>query len=158
MAAYYREVRQLEDKFDDLELNHILRHLNKAADALAKAAYGREPVPTGIFTSDQHKPSIRYEGSEQAGDRSPTQGSGADQPLAPPDPKVMELEEDPATESDPLVDWRMLYLDDLLYETLPMDKMEARQLARRAKSFALVEGELYKRSHTGILQHYIPIE
>ena len=29
MAAYCQEVRQLEDKFDGLELNHILRHLNR---------------------------------------------------------------------------------------------------------------------------------
>ena len=36
--------------------------------------------------------------------------------------------------------------------------MEARRLARRAKSFVLVEGELYKQSHTGILQRCIPIE
>ena len=36
--------------------------------------------------------------------------------------------------------------------------MEARRLARRAKSFVLVEGELYKRSHIGILQLYIPSE
>ena len=40
MAAYCREVCQLEDKFDGLELNHIPRHLNEAADALAKAASG----------------------------------------------------------------------------------------------------------------------
>ena len=38
MAAYYREVHQLEDKFDGLELNHILRCLNKAFDVLAKVA------------------------------------------------------------------------------------------------------------------------
>ena len=70
----------------------------------------------------------------------------------------MELEEDPAIEPDSLVDWRMLYLDYLLRDTLPTDKTEARWLARRAKSFVLVEGELYKRSHTGILQLCIPIE
>ena len=52
MVAYYREVYQLEDKFDGLELNHILRRLNEAADALAKAVSGREPIPTGVFTSD----------------------------------------------------------------------------------------------------------
>ena len=46
IAAYCQEVRQLEDKFDGLELNHIPRHLNEAADALAKMASGREPVPT----------------------------------------------------------------------------------------------------------------
>ncbi|XP_066334043.1 uncharacterized protein [Miscanthus floridulus] len=103
MAAYYQEVYRLEDKFDSLELNHILRHLNEAADALAKAASGREPVPT-----------------------------------------VMELEEDPATELDPLVDWRTLYLNYLLHDTLLIDRMEAQWLAHHAKSFVLVEGELYK--------------
>ena len=63
----------------------------------------------------------------------------------------MALEEDPAAESDPLDDWRTLYLDYLLRNILPADKTKARWLAHRAKSFVLVEGELYKRSHTGIL-------
>ena len=58
MAAYYREVHQLEDKFDGLELNHIPRHLNEAADALAKMVSDREPVPTSVFTSDQYRPSV----------------------------------------------------------------------------------------------------
>ena len=38
-AAYCREVRWLEDKFDGLELNHVPRRLNKAADALVKATF-----------------------------------------------------------------------------------------------------------------------
>ena len=63
----------------------------------------------------------------------------------------MELEEDPATEPNTLIDWRMIYIDYLLHDALPADKTEARWLARRAKSFVLVEGKLYKRSHTGIL-------
>ena len=40
MAAYYQEVRWLEDKFDGLKLNHIPRHLNEAGDALAKVVSG----------------------------------------------------------------------------------------------------------------------
>ena len=52
MATDCREVRQLEDKFNGLELNHILRRLNEVADAQAKKASGREPVLTGMFTSD----------------------------------------------------------------------------------------------------------
>ena len=64
MAAYCQEVRWLEDKFDGLELNHIPRRLNEATDALAKAASGQELMPMGVFASDQHKPSVRYEGSE----------------------------------------------------------------------------------------------
>ena len=38
MAVYCHEVQQLEDKFDGLELNHIPRRLNEAADMLAKMA------------------------------------------------------------------------------------------------------------------------
>ena len=60
MTAYCREVRQLENKFDGLKLNHIPRHLNEAADALAKIVSEQEPVPTSVFTSDQHKPSVHY--------------------------------------------------------------------------------------------------
>ncbi|XP_066342127.1 uncharacterized protein [Miscanthus floridulus] len=141
MAAYCREVRRLEDMFDGLELNHIPRRLNEAADALAKAAFAREPVPTGVFASDQHKPSVRYEESEQANDGPPDPGSRADPPSVPSGPEVMELEEDPATEPDPLVDWRMLYLSYLLHDSLLTDKAKARRLAR-----------------TGILQRCIHIE
>ena len=52
MVVYCQEVRQLEDKFDGLELNHIPRRLNEAANALAKIASGQELVPMGIFASD----------------------------------------------------------------------------------------------------------
>ena len=56
----------------------------------------------------------------------------------------MELDGDPAIEPDPLVDWRTSYLDYLLREALPMDKTEAQRLTRRAKSFVVIEGKLYR--------------
>jgi hypothetical protein len=40
---------------------------------------------------------------------------------------------------------------------LPSDRSEARRIARMAKSFALVDGELYKRAASGILQRCVPI-
>ena len=52
----------------------------------------------------------------------------------------------------------MPYLDYLLRGALPMDKMKVWRLACHAKSFVLIEGELYRQSHTGILQRCIPIE
>ena len=61
MATYCQDVHQLEDKFDGLELNPIPRWLNEAADTLAKMASSQEPVPTGIFASNLHEPSVRYE-------------------------------------------------------------------------------------------------
>ena len=56
--------------------------------------------------------------------------------------EVMELDEDPAIEPDPLTDWRTPYLDYLLREVLPIDKMEAWWLTHHAKSFVVIEGEL----------------
>ena len=70
MVVYCQEVCQLEDKFDGLELN-------EAADTLAKMVSGRELVSTGVFASDQYKPSVRYEEPEQTGDGPPALGSGA---------------------------------------------------------------------------------
>ena len=133
MAAYCQEVHWLEDKFDSLELNHIPRRLNKATNTLMKAASGRELVPMGVFTSDQHKPSVRYEGSEWADDGPSDLALGVDQPMAPLGPDVMELEEDTVIEPDPLDDWRTLYLNYLLHDTLPTDKTEAQRVAEPPK-------------------------
>ena len=88
MAVYCHEVRQLEDKFDGLELSHVQRRLNEVAGTLAKIASSREPVPTGVFASDLHKPSVRYEVPEQAGNEPPIPGSGANQPLVSSNPEA----------------------------------------------------------------------
>ena len=56
----------------------------------------------------------------------------------------MERNDDLATKPDRLADWRTPYINYLIREVLPTDKMEAQRLARRAKSFVLIEGELYK--------------
>jgi hypothetical protein len=52
VAAYCQEVCQLEDKFDGLELNHIPRWLNEAANMLVKMASNWEPALTDIFASN----------------------------------------------------------------------------------------------------------
>jgi len=63
-------------------------------------------VLTDVFASDQHKPLVHYEEPEQADDGPPALGSGANQPSAPSDPEVMELDEASMIEPNPLVDWR----------------------------------------------------
>jgi hypothetical protein len=40
---------------------------------------------------------------------------------------------------------------------LPSDRSEARRIARTAKTFALVDGELYKRAASSVLQRCVPI-
>ena len=54
-------MRLLEEKFDGLELVHIPRRFNEAADQLATMGSQRQPVLSRIFASDQYKPSIHFE-------------------------------------------------------------------------------------------------
>ena len=56
---------------------------------------------------------------------------------------------------DDLPDWRYPFLQRLIDGTVPPDEAEARRLARCAKAFILIDGEMYKRSPSGILMHCI---
>jgi hypothetical protein len=62
--------------------------------------------------------------------------------------------------ANPGSDWRVLYLDHLTRGDLPLDKIEARRITCRAKSFVIFgdSKELYRRSPTGILQRCITNE
>jgi hypothetical protein len=54
-------------------------------------------------------------------------------------------------------DWRDKYLAWMDQGELPLDRSEARRIARMAKSLALVDGELSKRGASGDLQRCVPI-
>jgi hypothetical protein len=54
-------------------------------------------------------------------------------------------------------DWQSKYLAWIDRGMLPSDRTEARRIARKAKSFTIVDGELYKRAASGVLQRCIPI-
>ena len=58
MEAYYKEVCQLEEKFHGLELVHIARRYNEAADELAKIATTRGTVTPDAFSRDLQEPSV----------------------------------------------------------------------------------------------------
>jgi hypothetical protein len=48
-------------------------------------------------------------------------------------------------------DWRDKYMAWMDRGELPSDRSEAIRIARMAKSFTLVDGELYKRAALGVL-------
>ena len=52
MGAYCAEVRKLERYFQGLEIHHVLRDLNVAADILAKLGLDRAKVPLDIFVQE----------------------------------------------------------------------------------------------------------
>ena len=49
MTGYCNAMRKLEKKFEGLELHHIPRLKNQAADDLAKIGSKREAVPSNVF-------------------------------------------------------------------------------------------------------------
>jgi ribonuclease HI len=166
MEAYCKAVRALEDKFYGIELNRVPRRYNEEADELANIASGRITIPPNVFAQDVAQPSVALE---------PHTSSRAEPSGAPSNPAGTEpIDEDPSNEAYVLsllegysageaevmdvepfpsgVDWRDKYIAWMDREELPSDRSEARRIARMAKSFALVDGELYKRAASGILQ------
>jgi hypothetical protein len=148
MEAYCDEVRRLEDKFYGLELNHIARRYNEIADELAKIASGRMTVPPNVFSRDIYQPSIKL-------DDVPEPDETSAQPKVPSAAEGEALRvEGKRNGVTPNPNWQTPYLQYFLRGELPLDKAEARRLARCAKSFVLLgdEKELYHRSPSGILQ------
>jgi hypothetical protein len=118
----------------------VLRDYNKATNVLAKAASSRSPVPHGVFASVQHQPSVREEGEKT---------------LEEPGLEVMAIDESPEVNLDD-PDWRFPILEWLVEGKLPSDQTEARRIARRAKAFVIINGELYKHGAADILMRCVP--
>jgi hypothetical protein len=153
MEAYCDEVRCLEDKFYGLELNHIARRYNETADELAKIASGRTTVPPDVFSRDVHQPSVKIDDTPK-----PEEASAQLEVSSAVEGEALRVEGE-QNGVTPNLNWQAPYLEYLLRGELPLDKAEARRLARCAKSFVLLgdEKELYHRSPSGILQRCISI-
>ena len=75
LAAYLIHVRKLEKDFDALELQHVPREHNSAADDLSARASTWAPVPEGVFERRLLKPTAQTAGlgeGDQAGTSKPT--------------------------------------------------------------------------------------
>jgi ribonuclease HI len=146
MEAYCDEVRRLEDKFHGLELNNVARWYNEIMDELAKIASGRTTVPLKVFSRDIYQPSVTLDDAPEPDETSAAEG------------EALRIEEE-RNGVAPNQNWQTPYLQYLLRGELPLDKAEARRLARRAKSFVLLgdEKKLYHRSPSGIIQRCISI-
>jgi hypothetical protein len=167
MEAYCNEVRRLEDKFYGLELNHIARRYNETADELAKIVSGRTTVPPDVFSRDLHQPFVKTDDTPEPEKVSALPEVPSAQPEAPsaqpeapsaPEGEALRVEEE-RNGVPPNRNWQTPYLHYLHRGELPLDRTEARRLARRAKSFVLLgDGkELYHHSPSGILQRCISI-
>jgi ribonuclease HI len=153
MEAYCDEVRRLEDKFCGLELNHVARRYNETADELTKLASGRTTVPPNVFSRDIYQPSVKIDDAPE-----PEETSARPEAPSAAEGEALRVEREQSGVT-PNLNWQTPYLEYLLRGELPLDKAEARRLARRAKSFVLLgdEKELYHRSPSGIHQRCISV-
>ena len=62
MGAYCAKIQKLEKHFQGLEILHVLRDSNIAADVLAKLGSDRAKVPPGVFIEELSAPSIKQPG------------------------------------------------------------------------------------------------
>ncbi|KAK1630900.1 hypothetical protein QYE76_005215 [Lolium multiflorum] len=95
---------------------------------LSKLGSGRKPIPPGIFLEHLRIPSVK----------------GAN-------PENPEVTVSPAREVMVIIPaWTQPFLDYLIDQKLPEDEVLARQIIRRARSYTIVDGQLYERSATGV--------
>ncbi|KAK1649381.1 hypothetical protein QYE76_067186 [Lolium multiflorum] len=123
MAAYRDEVDEIAKCFLGYEVKYVRRDDNTAADMLSKLGSGRKPIPPGIFLEHLRIPSVK----------------GAN-------PENPEVAVSPAKEVMAIIPaWTQPFLDYLIDQKLPEDEVLARQIIRRARSYTIVDGQLYKR-------------
>ncbi|KAK1641965.1 hypothetical protein QYE76_059770 [Lolium multiflorum] len=128
MAAYRDEVDEIAKCFLGYEVKYVRRDDNTAADMLSKLGSGRKQIPPGIFLEHLRIPSVK----------------GAN-------PENPEVAVSPAKEVMAIIPaWTQPFLDYLIDQKLPEDEVLARQIIRRARTYTIVDGQLYKRSAAGV--------
>jgi hypothetical protein len=152
MIAYRQVYQSMEANFEGCELKHIGRASNEEADALANIGSTCSPIPDGVFYEVIFQRSIKENISTPL--KVSTAYSGT---------RFQEDVEDPTLQSamqvlllEPL--WTEPFLAYLMEQKLPYDPTEAKHIVRRSKAFTIVDGELYKRSISGIFQRCIAID
>jgi hypothetical protein len=150
MTAYRNLYYYLEGTFDGCEVSHISRAINKEADNLENIGSQCLPISLRVFWEEIVERSIKGSKTSTSGEPSQhaTIGSGAGKPgtesTAEPE-GVMMIEET----------WMQPYLAYMMNKTLHEDTVEAHKIIRRSKVFVILQGKLYKKSISGVLQRCV---
>jgi hypothetical protein len=140
----------LEGTFDGCEASHISRSSNEEADNLTNIGSQCLPVPPRVFWEEIIERSIKGSKTSSLGEpnQHATAGSGASKSgieSATEPEEVMMIEET----------WMQPYLAYMMNKTLPEDAIKAHRIIQRSRAFVVLQGKLYKKSITGILQRCI---
>jgi hypothetical protein len=155
MIAYRALYCKLEGNFEGCEVTHIGRESNEEADNLANIGSKCLPIPPGVFFEEIFERSIKI---KPAVDPALATRSGANH--SGPAPAAGTDDPPKQTTTVMLVEavWTKPYLAYLIRGELPEDTIHHRQIMQRSKTFSIIQGELYKRSTTGVLQRCIAPE
>jgi hypothetical protein len=158
-------VRKLEKDFTALELQHVARADNSAADDLSVRASTWAPMPEGVFKRRLLRPTAQ---PAELGEGGETSTSKLAVPVASHlqnPPKTMCAIGNPASplapqsisQSGPDA-WISEIRDYQKENILPEDHVSAERIVRLAKRYAVVEGDLYRRGANSILMRCITQE
>ena len=117
MTGYCNVVRKLEKNFEGLELHHITRAKNQAADDLAKIGSTRRAVPKDIFLEHLCAPTI----AEDPFTEEPPQAVGPSNLTEVDVPAVVDLVHEMLIITS---EWTRPYLAYLIWQELPRDEEE----------------------------------
>jgi hypothetical protein len=144
MTAYRNLYYYLEGTFDGCEVLHISRASNEEADNLANIGSHCLPVPPGVFWEEIIERSIKTNknSTTKGQDQHSTTALGAGKGSTAEPKEVMMIKET----------WMQPYLAYMVNKALPESTVEAKRIIRRSKGFVVLQGKLYKKSITGVLQ------
>nr|XP_051202280.1 uncharacterized protein LOC127315878 [Lolium perenne] len=152
MIAYHQLYQNMEPKFEGCELKHIGRASNEEAGALANIGSTCSSIPDGVFYEVITQRSIKEKASASPKPSDGGSGASSQQDVEEPPPRPTEQ----VLLLEPLC--TKPFLAYLVNQQLPEDPVEANRIVRRSKAFTVVNGELYKRSISGIFQRCIAID
>jgi hypothetical protein len=147
MTTYKNLYYYLEGTFDGCEVSHVSRASNEEAGNLANIRSQCLPISPGVFWEEIIERSIKNNKTlttEEQGQHQTT-GSGASKLGTAEPEEVMMIEET----------WMQPYLAYMINKALPEDTVEARRIIRRSKAFVMLQGKLYKKSITDVLQRCV---
>jgi hypothetical protein len=133
-AAYRDKVDEMAKSFLGYDIKHKQREDNMAVETLSKLGSSRKAVPPGVFLEHLHIPSVKMV-----------------------DPENPELASSPVMAVLPCKPpWAEPYREYLTTKKLPEYEVQKRQIESRAKAYTIIDGQLYKRSTSGLFMKCIP--
>jgi hypothetical protein len=128
-------------------VSHVSRASNEEADNLANIGSQCLPIPQGVFWEEIIERSIKNNKTSTTEEQAQHQatGSGAGNGSTAEPEEVMMIKET----------WMQPYLAYMINKMLPEDTVEAKRIIRRSKAFVVLQGKLYKKSITGVLQRCV---